>query len=114
MQQLEEKRKLKRYLIRLKVIDRETGALLGFAEDIHMGGMKVMSKQPIPAQQELKVWLGKEDTHLKIPITIFRIWSSFMDTDPVVYYAGVHFINLTDAAMDSIQTLIDTEEGKPF
>ena len=112
MQQLEEKRKLRRYLIRLRVIDRSTGELLGFAENIHMEGMKIMSKSPIPPNQELMVWLERTDAHPRIPVSIFRVWNSFLDSDPVIYCAGVHFINPSHEALDGIRTLMDAEENK--
>jgi len=89
-----------------------TGELLGFAENIHMEGMKIMSKLPIPANKELMVWLEKTDAHLRIPVSISRVWSSFLDSDPVIYYSGVHLINPTRETLDGLQALIDTEENK--
>lgn len=74
--------------------------------------MKIMSKKVIPAQKEIHVWLEKDGADIKIPVTMYRVWSSFFDTDPVFYCAGVHFVNPTDEALDSIQALIDTEESK--
>jgi len=38
------KRKLKRYSVRLKVFEQETGELLGYAENLHIDGMKIKSK----------------------------------------------------------------------
>ena len=40
--QFDDKRKLKRFSVRLKVYEKTTGKLLGYAEDLHTDGMKLM------------------------------------------------------------------------
>ncbi len=106
LQKLAENRKFKRHRVRLKVIDQQTGELLGYAEDLHIEGMRLISKKLFAPQTEINCWLVKDEETEKIPLTAFRVWSSFYDTVPVFYYSGFHFVNPTSAALDSIQDII--------
>ncbi len=110
LQKLSEYRKLKRYSARLKVFEQETGMLLGYTENLHTEGMKLMSKEPIPDKKEIQIFLGDSDADgkgEKILLSVFRIWSGFSDTVPRFYYSGLHFIDPSDEALDSIQAIID-------
>lgn len=106
LQKLAENRKNKRHRVRLKVIDQQTGELLGYAEDLHIEGMRLTSKKSFPANTEIIFWLVKDEETVKIPLTAFRVWSSFYDTVPVFYYSGFHFVNPTSESLDSIQDII--------
>ncbi len=50
-----ENRKLKRYSAHLKIFEQETGELLGYAEDLHIKGMKIKSKEPISDKKEIQI-----------------------------------------------------------
>jgi len=107
---LTENRKLKRYSVRLKVFTQETGEVLGYAEDLNVKGMKIQSEESIPDKKEIQIWIGasREDEEKgRISLTAYRMWSSFSDTVPRYYYSGLHFIDPSEEALDSIQKLID-------
>ena len=108
--QFADKRKLKRFSVRLKVYENTTGKLLGYAEDLHTEGMKLMSKSQLPDRTELKICFGtlnSEDDDKKIEVSAFKVWSSFTDTEPRHYYSGLHFISPSDETLDCIEDLID-------
>ena len=104
---LAENRRFKRHTVRLKVFYEETGELLGYAEDLHIEGMRIASKNVIPNETEIRLCLATEDEQKQIPLRAYRIWSSFFDTVPVFYYSGLHFIDPTPKALDDIQAIID-------
>jgi len=104
------RRKLKRYSVRLKVFTQETGELLGYVDNLHTEGVKLKSKEPIPDKEEIHIWfVASEDDEKekRISLTAFKVWSSFSETVPRYYYSGLHFIDPTEAALDSIQALIE-------
>jgi len=110
LHKLTENRKLKRYSARLKVYGQETSELLGYAENLNIEGMKLMSEAPLPEENEIQIWFGasKEDEgERQISLLASRIWSSFSDTNPRFYYFGLHFTKPSEEALDSIQELID-------
>ena len=110
LQKLAENRRLRRHKVRLKVFEQESGELLGYAENLHIHGMKLIGKIAPPINTEIKIWLEVDGEEEKIPLTIFRVWSSFFDTVPVFYCTGLHFVNPSDEIMDKIKTYIDKLE----
>lgn len=107
---LTENRKLTRYSVRLKVFTQGTGELIGYAEDLHTEGMKIKSKDPIPDKKEIQIWIrvpGKDEEENRIALTAYRVWSSFSDDVPRYYYSGLHFIDPSEEALDSIQELTE-------
>lgn len=104
-----DKRKLNRYSFRLKVFTQGAGELLGNAEDLHIEGMKIKSKEPIPDKKEIQIWFGASGTNeeeKRIALTACKVWSSFSDDAPRYWYSGLHFIDPTEEALDGIQKLI--------
>ena len=107
---MEERRKLKRFSVRLKVFAQETGELLGYAENLHTEGMMLRSKEPIPDKKEIQIWFGtanEDEKQKRIPLTVYRIWSSFTDEFPRFYCSGLHFVDPSDEALDRIKRLIE-------
>ena len=105
-----EKRKLKRFSVRLKVYSQQADELLGYAENLNTEGMMLASMQSIPEGQELQIWFGaaKEDKRLdRISLAAYKIWNSFTDSEDRIYYSGLHFINPSEENMDKIQLLLD-------
>ncbi|MCZ6805042.1 MAG: hypothetical protein O7D86_14260 [Proteobacteria bacterium] len=104
-----EKRRLKRFSVRLKVFSQQTDELLGYAENLHIEGMMIVSKEPIPNSQELQIWFGatKDEERLtRIFISAYKVWESFTDNDDRYYYSGLHFASPSEEALDRIQTLL--------
>jgi predicted helicase len=107
--QASEKRRLKRFSVRLKVYSQLTDELVGYAENLHLEGMMISSKIPIPDKQELQVWLGatKEEKRLnRIFLSGYKVWGSFTENTPRLYYSGLHFVSPSEDTLDKIQTLL--------
>ena len=107
MFQTAERRRAKRYSIRLKVFEQETNTLLGYCEDISNSGLRLMSKTLPPSSKELKVWLDGTGNDYGIKLTLFRVWSSVTDTVPRYFYSGMHIVDPNEQTLDKIQDLID-------
>ncbi len=106
---LNEKRRLKRFSVRLKVYCQKTDALIGYAENLHIEGMMLVTKEPIKADQELQIWFGadKDEKRLnRIFLSTYKVWHSFTDDDERLYYSGLHFISPPGKVLDQIQSLI--------
>jgi hypothetical protein len=107
---INEKRRLKRFSVRLKVYSQLTDELLGYAENLHTAGMMLASKEPIPENQEIQIWFGatKEEKRLnRIFLSAYKVWNSFTDTEDRLYYSGLHFISPSEEILDKIQILLD-------
>ena len=109
-----EKRLLKRYTVRLKVYRQDNGALLGYAEDMNVKGMMLMSKDPIADKQEINIWFGADNTDLeenKIVVTGYKSGGAFTDTVPRRYSSGWQCIAPSNDAMNAIEELINELDG---
>lgn len=109
---IKEKRRLKRFSVNLKVYNQTTDVLLGYAENLHVNGMMLITQEPIPNKQEIKIWFGasKEDKKQKrIFITAFIVWNSFTETTPRLYYSGLHFTTPDETIQDRINELTDEQ-----
>jgi len=108
-----EKRRLKRFSVRLKVYSQQTDELLGYAENLHIEGMMIASKEPITDNQELQIWFGaaKDEKRLnRIFLSAYKVWSSFTDSEDRFYYSGLHFVSPSEETLDNIQSLLDNLE----
>jgi PilZ domain len=112
--EIKDKRRLKRFSVRLKVYSQQTDELMGYAENLHIQGMMIVSKQPIQENQELQVWFGasKDEKRLnRIFLTAYKVWNSFSDSEERLYYSGLHFVSPSEETLDMIQSLIhDTSD----
>lgn len=110
-----EKRRLKRFSVNLKVYSQTTDKLLGYAENLHTNGMMLVTQAAMPNKQEIKIWFGtsKEDKkQKKIFITAFVVWNSFNDTSPRLYYSGLHFVDPDVVTMHRIEELLKKETAQ--
>lgn len=106
-----EKRTHERCSFPLKVFHRDTAELLGCTENIHVDGMMLVSKAPIPTMTEFKIWIelpGLEGEK-KISLTAFAVWRSLSDTKPIFYCTGFHFVDISENVMASIQAYIEQQ-----
>ncbi|MBL1141514.1 MAG: PilZ domain-containing protein [Proteobacteria bacterium] len=107
--QLKEKRRLKRFSAQLKVYSQINDELIGYSENLHVEGMMIVTKKPIPKDQEIDIWFGvdKEEKRLnRIFVSAYKVWESFTDNDERFYYSGLHFIAPSGDTLDKIQTLL--------
>ncbi len=107
---VKEKRRLKRFSVRLKVYSQHTDELLGYAGNLHIEGMMIASRKPIQDNQEIQIWFGatKDEKRLnRIFISGYKVWESFTDNDERYYYSGLHFVSPSEETLDKIQSLLD-------
>ncbi len=107
--QVNEKRRLKRFSVRLKVYSQLTDELIGYAENLNLDGMMISSKDPVPDKQELQIWFGatKEEKRLnRIFLSGYKVWGSFTESTPRHHFSGLHFVCPSEDTSDKIQTLI--------
>lgn len=107
--QAREKRRLKRFSVRLKVYSQKTDELIGYAENLNMDGMMITTKKPIPCKHEISIWFGatKEEKRLsRIFLTTYKVWESFTDTQDRLYFSGLHFVSPSEETLDRIQSLL--------
>ena len=107
--QANEKRRLKRFSSRLKVYSQLTDDLIVYSENLHIEVMMIVTREPIPKNQELQIWFGatKEEKRLnRIFISAYKVWESFTDDDERFYYSGLHFVAPSEEVLDKIQTLL--------
>jgi len=106
---LAEKRRLKRFSVRLKVYSQLDDELVGYSENLHTDGMMIISKQPIQNNQEIKLWFGasREEKRLnRIFITAYKVWESITSDGDRYFYSGLHFVAPEEAILDKIQALL--------
>jgi len=91
-----EKRRLKRFTVRLKVYSQATDELLGYALNLNIEGMMLVTEEPLLAEQEFQIWFGatKEEKRVdRIFLSAYKVWNSFSDNDDRHYFTGLHFEN---------------------
>lgn len=107
MKHADERRRAQRYSTRLSLIEQDTGEVLGYCDEISLSGVRLISETPLPDKQELRVWLGRTEDYTGIPLSLFRVWKAFSDSDPRSYYAGLHIIDINKETQEKLQELID-------
>ena len=83
----EDKRNLERMLCYLDVFDQTTGDLIGNANDIHLQGLNLISKEELPLLENLSIWVEDPRDNVRIPLVIEGVWNQ-MEIDPVYYSTG--------------------------
>lgn len=105
-----EKRKLKRreLLYNLKVLDNETGELIGYAVDINAQGLRFSSSQDYEPGRRLELSielpheiLGKRSVKLTAEVK----WCS-PDINPELRAAGVHFSSVSPGEEEALVALM--------
>ncbi len=112
--QYKERRIERRFAFTQKVYWQDTDEFLGFAENISMTGMMLVTKQPVDSMKELQIWFGvdKEDKRTnRIFLAAYRVWHSFTDDGPDLYCYGLHFSTLDLDAKQKLETLLDKLAG---
>jgi hypothetical protein len=83
----EDRRQLERKLCYLDVFDQATGDLIGNANDIHHGGLNLITKSELKLLKDLSIWIEDPRDNARIPLVIEGIWSK-IEKDPVYYSTG--------------------------
>ncbi len=110
----EERRIDRRFTFAQKVYWQETDEFIGFAENISLTGLMLVTKQPIDNLQELSIWFGvdKDEKMLnRIFVSAYRVWQSFTDDGPKLHCYGLHLGNLNEDSKKKIEALLDKLAG---
>jgi hypothetical protein len=103
-----EKRKLIRFIINVRIVDRETEQRLGYSANMHTEGMLITSTQPLPLQQLLQIKLvhiRKDDTLVEIPLDVIGLWSG-PSRNPDFLQTGCKFVNPGAEQVRAIESVI--------
>ena len=91
---MEERRKLKRVYLMFysRVFDLKTGEMIGYMADLNRQGMMVISEEPIPTEQILKVRLDLPEFYLRphLVMDARSVWCK-TDVNPRFYNTGFEF-----------------------
>lgn len=108
-----EKRRLKRFPIKLKVYSQKTDQFIGHARNLHTEGMMILTQLPLPEDQEIQFWLGttKDDKRLnRIFLSAHKVWASDSD-DGKSFYSGLSFIKPSESTLEQINALLHELNG---
>jgi hypothetical protein len=111
IQSIAEKRTLKRWhlIFYLRVFDEPTGSLVGYVVDISTKGMMLISDQPIPLNQDFKLWLEvpeDDGRRVKVSLKARSLWNQ-RDVNPDFFDTGFCLLEATAEQMHKIQLIID-------
>jgi len=111
-EKLNERRRLKRFIIELPVFNADRGDYLGHTENMHVEGMLLISKKHLPLHTEhtfrLEYMLKNHDlVCLDIPT---RVQWYERDEESGKFTTGVKFMNLEPKQVNLLNSLIDDLE----
>jgi c-di-GMP-binding flagellar brake protein YcgR len=105
-----ERREYERYSadFHLDVYERDDDSPLGQLVDISMGGMRLLSERPVRTGDRLDLILdialesGRKE---KVSVQAESVWGK-EDDNPGLYQTGFKFLNLSQAADEAIEAII--------
>jgi c-di-GMP-binding flagellar brake protein YcgR len=107
MSSIIDKRKAKRSIIRIKVVDAGTDQLIGNTIDLNSTGMLLVSSDEIPMGQAMSVRLEHTfDDRKNITLSAKVVWH-MASVKPGVYNAGFYFTDTTPEQTRFINNLIE-------
>ena len=76
--------------------------------DISLGGMRVLSEEPLAPQKEIVAWLPTRNGEIRVRANVLRCRAKFLNKPlpsgaVLVYDAGLQFSGLTDHELQSIR-----------
>ncbi len=109
LQALFENRKLKRFIISVKVFEKETGSILGYTENMHTEAMILTSEKQIPIEKEFRIkleYVQDDNEIVEIPLVARSVWSK-LSKNLDYYSTGFRFIDSTPIHVQALELLID-------
>lgn len=103
-----EKRRLDRFPVKLKVYSQKTDQFIGHARNLHSEGMLIYTKMPLAEDQEIQLWLGatKDDKRLnRIFLSAHKVWGTDSG-DGKNFYSGLSFIKPSESTLEQINALL--------
>ena len=108
LQKVDERRNLDRLNLNLKVFARESGERLGLTENIHCGGMSLMTVKPFVIGEAIQVVIELPDRGetKRLTLTAASCWS-VLDTKNLTYNVGFRFLHPSPQMRSFYETLFD-------
>lgn len=107
MSNILEKRKAKRTIIRVKVVEAASGRLLGNTIDMNSSGMLLVGSDEIPMGQDVQVRLEHTfDARKNITLNAKVVWH-MASVKPGMYNTGFNFVDASPEQTQFIDKLIE-------
>lgn len=111
----DERRQQERYGLssHLSVYSQTNDLLVGHIVDISLGGMMLLSEEPLPTGKQFYFWLDiclGGTAQDRVPLEAISVWGK-PDANPGLYNTGFRFVNLSTATLLSVHSLIDQLNG---
>jgi hypothetical protein len=107
---LDDKRRLKRFIVNVKIFNSDTGELLGYSANMHAMGMKITSTEEIPLHTEFNVKIEHiridDDEFVEIPLCVRSLWGG-PGKNPDFIDTGFQIIDPTPESERAITALIE-------
>lgn len=108
----QERRQYERYStdFYLCVYEKDKTSPLGQVVDISLGGLQLVSSEPIPTNKHFDLWMDvsmESGRREQVVFTAKSVWGREDDDNDDSYNTGFQFLNLTPEALQSMQSIID-------
>ncbi len=107
--QTTERRREIRFKFQNKVYLQSDNEFVGYAENVHMHGMMLVSPDPIPELEKIELWFSSntdEKEEDKIFICAYRVWQSITNDGARLYCSGLHFEEPGEDTKEKLHSLI--------
>ena len=104
-----DKRKLKRFIVNVKILDRETNQCLGYSANMHTKGMLITSTDRLPLNKLLKIKLVHiqfDDEVIEIPLNINGLWSKPSNNSDF-HNTGFNIVEPTQEQIHAVNSVIE-------
>ena len=107
---INEKRRQKRFIVNVKVIDLDSGDVLGYSANMHTRGMMISSTETIPLLKEFNVKIEhlrmSDDELIEIPLRVRSLWTG-PGKHPDFQNTGFLILDPTSETDEAIMQLIE-------
>jgi hypothetical protein len=115
---MDERRRLDRkdFSYYMRLIDNDTGELVGHLTDISTGGFKLDSQNPIPLEKDYKFRMDLTGEVADKPSMVFIARSKWCEVDPLdpfLYNVGFQLINIAPGDLEIFQRMMEKYGTKP-
>jgi hypothetical protein len=115
---MDERRRLDRrdFSYYMRLIDNDTGDLIGHLTDISTGGFKLDSQNPIPLEKDYKFRMDLTSEVADKPSMVFVARSKWCEVDPLdpfLYNVGFQLINIAPGDIEIFQRMMEKYGTKP-
>jgi hypothetical protein len=109
---MDERRNLERkdFSYYMRLINNDTGNLLGHLVDISSGGFKLDSQEPVPVNKDFRLRMDLTSEVADKPAMVFVARSKWCEVDPLdpfIYNVGFELINISPADLEIIRRMME-------